>query len=179
MNIRLNCSLIVAAFIVVSVTACSDYKAQSNDAAAAAPTPRPAATPAKNLTAADIAKIKWLEGTWRGMDGDKPFFERYKFDGTTMIVQGIKEDLSPDGDPGQYELINGEFGKGEGDKRTAASEITDEYVQFVPAVPGKSNSYRFHRRPNGSWQAILEWQANDKRPAGNKIYSMEHWPLKK
>jgi hypothetical protein len=38
---------------------------------------------------ADIAKLKWLEGTWKGMDGDKPFFERYRFEGDSkMIVEG-------------------------------------------------------------------------------------------
>jgi hypothetical protein len=30
--------------------------------------------------AADVAKIKWIEGTWRGMDGDKPFYEPYKIE---------------------------------------------------------------------------------------------------
>ena len=160
---------------------CSQTTAPANNTnvAVAAETPRPAPTPGKNFTAADVAKIKWLEGSWRGMDGDKPFYERYKFEGTTMIVQNIKEDLSPDGDPERYELVNGEFGKGEGDKRTAASEMTAEYVQFVPANAGASNSYRFHKRPNGTWQAILEWQAKGDKPAGNKIYSMEYWPLRK
>ncbi|HXU08596.1 MAG TPA: hypothetical protein VN743_06335, partial [Blastocatellia bacterium] len=38
--------------------------------------------PSNKFTAADIAKLKWIEGTWRGMDGDKPFYERYKIEPT-------------------------------------------------------------------------------------------------
>lgn len=159
----------LAMVCVLSLASCSQSTSSNNSAA----------KPGKSFTAADIEKIKWLQGTWRGMDGDKPFYESYKFEGTTMIVQGIKEDFSNDGEPGRYELLNGEFGKGEGDKRTAASEITADYIQFVPAIAGKSNNYRFTHLPNGNWQALLEWQAAGNKPAGNKIYTMEPWPLKK
>jgi hypothetical protein len=136
-----------------------------------------AAAPSNKFTPADIAKLKWIEGTWRGMDGTTPFYERYKIDGTTMIVEGLKEDGSVDGEPGRFELKNGEFGKGEGDKRSAASEITDDYIQFVPAGTAKSNSFRFHRQPDGTWHAILEWTNKEGTPQ-KKIYKMERWQPK-
>ena len=143
---------------------------------------QPVATPASKFTAADIAKLKWIEGTWRGMDGDKPFFERYKLEGTTLVVQGLKEDGSADGPPERFELKNGEFGKGEAGQRSAASEITDTYVQFVPG-PGKTeggrrNSFRFEREPNG-WTATLEWPASADKPAQQKVYKMEPWQPEK
>lgn len=59
-------------------------------------TPVPQATPSNKFTAADIAKLKWIEGTWRGMDGDKPFYERYKLEETALVVEGLKADGSPD-----------------------------------------------------------------------------------
>ena len=130
-------------------------------------------TPSNKFTAADIAKLKWIEGTWRGMDGDKPFYERYKVEETALVVEGLKADGSPDGEPGRFELKNGEFGKGEGDKRSAASEITADHIQFVPAVPGKLNRFRFERQANGTWRAVLEWPATANKPAGQKIYIME------
>ena len=133
------------------------------------------ATPSKKFTAADIAKLKWIEGTWRGMDGDKPFYERYKIEETAMVVESLKADGSVDGEPGRFELKNGEFGKGEGDKRSVASEITADYIQFVPAVGGKTNSFRFERQPNNTWRAVLEWPAKGDKPAGQKIYVMEPW----
>jgi hypothetical protein len=133
------------------------------------------ATPAKKFTATDVAKLKWIEGTWRGMDGDKPFYERYKIEETAMVVESLKADGSVDGAPDRFELKNGEFGKDEGDQRSVASEITDDHIQFVPAVGGKTNSFRFERQPNNTWRAVLEWPARGDKPAGQKIYIMEPW----
>ena len=140
-------------------------------------TPAPAAqsTPSKKFTAADVAKLKWIEGTWRGMDGDKPFYERYKIEETAMVVESLKADGSVDSGPDRFELKNGEFGKDEGDQRSVASEITADYIQFVPAVPGKSNNFRFERQPNNTWRAVLDWPAKAGKPAGQKIYIMEPW----
>jgi len=138
-------------------------------------TPVPQATPSNKFTAADIAKLKWIEGTWRGMDGDKPFYERYKLEETALVVEGLKADGSPDGEPGRFELKDGEFGQGEGNKRSAASEITDDYIQFVPAVGGTMNRFRFERQSNGTWRAVLEWPAKADKPARQKIYIMEPW----
>ena len=138
-------------------------------------TPIAQSTPSKKFTAADIAKLKWIEGTWRGMDGDKPFYERYKIEETALVVQGLKADGSPDEEPGRFELKDGEFGKGEGDRRSIASEITADYIQFVPAVPGKLNRFRFERQSNGTWRAVLEWPATADKPARQKIYIMEPW----
>ncbi len=167
------------ALVFISVNACAKGDAQQNSATASSSNDaKPASTPSNKFTPADISKLKWIEGTWRGMDGDKPFYERYTFDGTTMIVQGLNEDGSPDGEAGRYELKNGEFGKGEGEKRSAASEITDTYVQFVPGPSAKGNSYRFTKQPHG-WDALLEWTATAGRPAGQKTYRMEPWEPKK
>ena len=133
-------------------------------------------TPSKTFTAADVAKLKWIEGSWRGMDGVKPFYERYKIEETAMVVETLNADGSAKGDPERFELKNGEFGKDEGDQRSIASEITDDYIQFVPAVPGKGNNFRFERQPNNTWRAVLDWPAKGDKPARQKIYIME--PLK-
>lgn len=157
-------TLIVIAIITVSFLAAACSNAQ-----VAQP------TPSNKFTAADIAKLKWIEGTWRGMDGDKPFYERYKLEETALVVEGLKADGSLDGEPGRFELKNGEFGQGEGDKRSAASEITPDHIQFVPAVGGKMNRFRFERQSNGTWRAVLEWPATADKPARQKIYIMEPW----
>jgi hypothetical protein len=172
MIIRMSKLSALSILFVFSITACSQPgEAQKGGI------PAWQAPPSKNFTAADIAKLKWIEGTWKGMDGDKPFYERYRIEGTTMIVEGLKEDGSPDGEPSRFELKNGEFGKGEGDKRSAASEITAEHIQFVPAAPGKGNSFRFHRQPDGTWHALLEWIDKEGKPK-QKIYKMERWQPK-
>lgn len=163
----------VLAIITVSFIAAACSKAQPANSAIQEPIAQP--TPSKKFTGADIARLKWIEGTWRGMDGDKAFYERYKIENTTLEVEGLNADGSVKGEPDRFELKNGEFGNGEGDKRSAASEITADYIQFVPAVPGKSNRFRFERQSNGTWRALLEWPATPDKPARQKIYVMEPW----
>jgi hypothetical protein len=161
---------IFAAAIVVVITTLSACDAQSTGTA------KTQATPSDKFTAADIAKLKWLEGTWRGMDGDKPFFERYALDGTTLVVETLEDgSLSKVTDTSRFELINGQFCKTEGNRRSAASQITDTFVQFVPASGG-GNSFRFQHQPDGTWNAILEWPGGANRAAGSKTYHMEPWP---
>jgi len=164
---------LVLAIITVSfiAAACSNAQVAKSDIQ----TPIAQPTPSNKFTAADIAKLKWIEGTWRGMDGDKPFYERYKLENTALVVEGLNADGSPKGEPDRFELKNGEFGQGEGDKRSAASEITADYIQFVPAVSGKMNRFRFERQSNGTWRAVLEWPATSDKPARQKIYIMEPW----
>ena len=164
---------LVLVVITVSFIAAACSKAQVANSDIQQPATQ--ATPSNKFTAADIAKLKWIEGSWRGMDGDKPFYERYKLEETALVVEGLKPDGSPDGEPSRFELKNGEFGQGEGDKRSAASEITGDHVQFVPAVPGKMNRFRFERQPHGTWRAVLDWPATADKPARQKIYIMEPW----
>ena len=166
-NITLGLAIITISFIAA---ACSKAQvANSNQDPIAQP------TPSNKFTAADIANLKWIEGTWRGMDGDKPFYERYRIEKEALVVEGLNADGSVKGEPDRFELKNGEVGNGDGNNRSAASEITADYVQFVPAVPGKMNRFRFERQSNGTWRAVLEWPATADKPARQKIYIMEPW----
>lgn len=160
--------IVVASLIVVG---CSGAQVAKPDTQP----PVAQSTPSKNFTAADVAKLKWIEGTWRGMDGDKPFYERYKIEETAMVVESLNADGSAKGKPERFELKDGEFGKDEGDQRSVASEIRADYIQFVPAVPGKGNNFRFERQSNGTWRAVLEWTAKADKSARQKIYIMEPW----
>jgi hypothetical protein len=167
MKIRAGFAHVVVLFIVFLTTSC----AKEVDAPTTGSLPVP--TPANNITAEDVGKLKWLEGTWRGMDGDKPFFERYRLEGTTLIVEGLADEkLASVSDTSRFELRDGAFGKFEGDGGSRASSITDDSVQFVPAKPGTVNMFRFERQPNG-WRAVLEWPATADKPARQKIYTME------
>lgn len=132
----------------------------------------------KDVLADDIARIKWLEGTWRGTGGgQEPFYERYKFEGTTLAVESFADGtLEKVTDTTRYALINGEFRYTAEGRRVAASEITDDHIQFVPVV-GEGNSYRFERQDEGKWRAVLEWPAAADKPAKQVIYNME--PYKK
>jgi hypothetical protein len=133
-------------------------------------------SPTAKFTPSDVAKLKWIEGTWRGMVGDKPFFERYTIENDAMIVEGFEDgSFAKSNDTTRFELKNGEFGSGEGEQRSVATSITDNAVQFIPAVAGKGNRFRFERQTDGTWNAILEWLATNDKPARQKIYKMEPW----
>ena len=162
--------LLFLTIILLAAFVCDCSNARSVDQSAGSEAFAP---PAKDLTEADVVKLKWLEGTWKGMDDDKPFYERYRFEGTSMVVESLKDEKLEIEDADRFELVNGEFGKGEGEDRSAVSQITESSVQFVPAIKGTGNSFRFERQDENTWNAILEWEANDKSPAGRKVYVMQ------
>jgi hypothetical protein len=183
---RFNKILLFVALVAAAAAGCSkegEKPANANANTQAAESPKPAATPSNQFTEADVAKLKWLEGTWRGMDGQKPFYERIRFEGSTMIVETLTDEtMSKIADNGtaRFELKDGEFGNTVGEQRSAASSITDDAVQFVPAppqpgAPAKGNTFRFERQPDGTWRAVLETPAVTGRPAGEKVYKMEPW----
>jgi hypothetical protein len=175
MRSTLNTFLVLFVFIVFTL-ACAPKDTSTTNASSGNSTAnsQPQPTPSNKFTTADIAKLKWLEGSWRGMDGDKPFFERYKVEENAMVTETLKKDGSVDGPPDRFELKNGEFRNGEGDKSSAATEITDEYVQFVPSVPGHGYTFRFTKQGDG-WEALLDLPATDDRSARQKTYRMERW----
>lgn len=70
--------------------------------------PTTQATPAHTFTTADVAKLKWIEGTWRGMDGDKPFYERYHLYNDALVVETLDGgNPSAVKDTSRFELKNG------------------------------------------------------------------------
>jgi hypothetical protein len=126
------------------------------------------------FTEADVAKLKWIEGTWRGT-GEKqpPFFERYHFEGSTMVVEGLADETGEKvNETSRFELKDGRFGQASGDSESAASAITDTYVQFIP-VKGSKNSFRFEKQTADTWQATIEWPADGNKPARTIVYKME------
>ncbi|HVF42023.1 MAG TPA: hypothetical protein VM936_03375 [Pyrinomonadaceae bacterium] len=146
-------------------------------ASAAAQTPQ---KPAR-LNASDLAKLRWIEGSWRGTgDVKEPFFERYRFEGdSTLAVDGFDDEtLSKVTDTTRFELKDGEFGGGGEGSHWAVSELTGDAVTFVP-VRGARNTFRWQKEPGGSWKAVLDWPAADGKPARRRVYRMERWPPRK
>lgn len=156
-------SLVVFLLLLV---ACA---AKSPDAQTNRPAP-------KKFSAAEVAKLRWLEGTWRGSGVDQaPFFERYRFENeSTLVVDSFPDEkLDRVEDSTRFELKDGHFGS----SNYAASAIDDTSVDFVPIAKAK-NSFRWERVSDNSWKAILEWPAEGDKPARDRIYNMERIPAK-
>lgn len=168
--------------MLVNLAGCA--RMQSNYAAqtvspSASPTTLPSPTPI-HLTPADLVKLRWIEGTWRGTGGGVPtFYERYKFENdSTLVVESLADEtLSKVSDASRFELKDGHFGNSDGDSGSVAIALDDNAIAFAPT--GKSRNYfRFQRESDNSWKAVLNW--TDKTGAAKeRIYLMERWPAKR
>jgi hypothetical protein len=134
-----------------------------------AQTNRSAAT---NFSTADIAKLRWLEGTWRGSGVDqKPFFERYRFENeSTLLVDTFPDEkLAQVEDTSRFELKDGQFGNGS----YVASSIDANGINFEPDGAKAKNSFRWERVSDNAWKATLKWPAQGNAPARERVYNME------
>lgn len=132
----------------------------------------------KKFSPADLAKLKWIEGTWRGTgDVEKAFFERYRFENeTTLAVDSFTDEkLTKVDETTRFILSDGQFGNGGDDSRWAASVIDYQGITFVPVAKAR-NTFRWQRESDNSWTAILQWPASDDKPARQRVYKMERWP---
>lgn len=134
--------------------------------------------PAKKFSTADLQKLNWIEGTWRGTgDNQKPFFERYRFenDSTLAVDSFPDEKLATVEDTTRFELKDGVLGGGGNDSRWVATVIDDKGVTFDPVSKAK-NSFRWEQQTKDLWIATLKWPAADGKPAQERIYKMERFP---
>ena len=139
-------------------------------------TPSPA-TPAK-LTAEDLKKLRWIEGTWRGTGVTQPaFFERYRWENdTTLAVDSFEnEKLEKVTDTTRFELKDGEFGGGSEGARYVATAVDDSAITFAPVVKAR-NWFVWKRESKDSWTAIIKPLAKPDKPAKDVIYNMERLP---
>ena len=133
-------------------------------------TPKP-----KLFTTADLQKLRWIEGSWRGTGVNQPpFFERYRFENTTTLaVDGLEGDKVTD--TTRFELKDGEFGGGNEGSRWVATAIDENSITFAPVAKAR-NWFRWERVNANSWKAVLNWPAVTDKPARERVYNMERWP---
>ena len=132
------------------------------------------------FTTADLQKLRWIEGTWRGTgDVDNPFFERYRFEGDSVLaVDGFADEtLTKITETTRFELKDGEFGGGNEGSRWIAKIIDDRSVEFIPAVNVR-NSFKWERESKDVWKATIMLPANETKPARQRVYWMERIPNK-
>jgi hypothetical protein len=106
----------------------------------------------KMLTVADLQKLRWIEGSWRGSGVDQPFFnERYRFENeTTLAVDTLENDKVTD--TTLYVLKDGEFGGGSQGSRYVATALDDNSITFDPVVKA-TTSFRWQRETKDAWKS--------------------------
>ena len=118
----------------------------------------------------DLKKLKWIEGKWRGMFENKPFYEIYQLinDSTVKITyyQWDGKDTSKTSF-GYVQWVKDAYylGKQQNWKTTT---ITNKEIKLVP-VNKASNEILWKRKDKKNWIAIL----TDK--SGNRTYNMEYF----
>jgi hypothetical protein len=131
----------------------------------------------KKFSVADLEKLRWIEGTWRGTGDAAPFFERYRFEnGSTLAVESYTDEkLTTVEDTTRFELKDGDFTNGGDGSRWIATMIDYQGVNFDPLVKAK-NSFRWQRENDKTWTAIMTWPPLDGKPSRQRVYKMERWP---
>ena len=130
------------------------------------------------FSTADLGKLRWIVGTWRGTGGGvPPFFERYQFENEySLVVETFTDQtLRKVDDIRRFVLMDGQFGNSEGGSGSVATALDDNSITFDQF--GKGSSFRWQRETDNSWKAVLTW--TDKTGAAKeRIYNMERWPAK-
>jgi hypothetical protein len=159
--------------VLFLVAASSSNSASTGTQNSASPAPTPG-----HFSTSDVAKLRWIEGTWRGTgDVEAPFYERYRFENdSTLVVEGFdNEKVDKVTDATRFELKDGQFGNGGDDSRWSATQIDSDSITFAPVAKAR-NSFRWKRESKDLWQAILNWPAVADKPARQRVYKMERWP---
>ena len=128
-----------------------------------------------NFTKADIEKLRWLEGTWRGTDAtaQNPFFERYRFVGDGKIETDSFSDstLSKVDSQSSTYFENGEIIHKSGTMVWTASRLDDSQIEFAPKEKA-TNSFVWKKESADDWTArLMTKDAQGKQT--ETIYRME------
>lgn len=120
-------------------------------------------------TKADLLKIRWIEGKWKGMDDDKPFYEIYEFINDSTLKTISYDWNGKDSSNSFIDHLYWEEGLFYlGDKKDwAVKTINDSIVQMLP------NSSRIHNDITWKAKGAKGWDAILVSPKGTKEYHME------
>ena len=123
-----------------------------------------------NYKKKDLRKMKWIEGKWRGMFENKPFYEIYQLENdTTLKITSYEwsgNDTSKTSVDYLYWKRDGYYlGKQQNWKATT---ITKNEIKMIP-VNKASNEILWRRKDKKNWIAILIYKN------GTRTYNMEYF----
>lgn len=149
-----------AAALVLAV-GCSKEAAQNVDsvsAAAGTPPAVPPPTPGTFATA-DFARLRWLEGKWRGFmpDGNK-FYESYTIENDSTIVKyGYPDSTFTNPNDRSVIALRGTTVSNDSENaRWVVTRIDSTGADFAPER-GATNHFTFTREDATKWSASLRW----------------------
>ena len=119
-------------------------------------------------TKGDLKKLSWIEGNWKGMDGQNPFYEIYELTNDNELVIKSYEWNGKDSSKTTITHLRRENGNYYlGDERNwLVMDISDSSIIMEP-VNKVSNNIIWKQKDQNSWEAILETKKV------KKVYLME------
>ena len=117
----------------------------------------PRGQPTTPFAAADLAKLRWLEGTWRGSaPGEADIYERYRFlnDSTVEITYFSDSTLMHPTNHGRVYLSVGHIYHTMGPGRWGATHVDADGAYFVPQVNAQNTFAWTHQSPD-AWTITL------------------------
>lgn len=103
----------------------------------------------------DLNKIKWIEGKWRGMAGNSPFYEIYEIiNDSTLRITSYEWD-GKDSSKSSVDLLQwrtGGYYLGK-DQNYKVTDITDSEIKMIPIKA--SNDILWRSAGDSGWVAIL------------------------
>lgn len=125
-------------------------------------------TTANSYAKNDLKKIRWIEGNWKGTDGQNPFYEIYKFINDTTIEITSYDWNGTDSSHSATSVLawkNNHYYLGDS-LNYKVVEITDSTISMDPNY--KANNSILWKTKNAT-----EWMALLKSKNGDKTYTME------
>lgn len=113
--------------------------------------------PKTPFSAADLAKVRWLEGTWEATaPGETTIYQRYHFvdDSTVQITYYRDPALAQETGNGRLYLTVGRVYHTFGPSRWAATHVDSDGLYFVPQTTAR-NSFAWEYKSPDSWTSTM------------------------
>lgn len=167
----------IAGLFCLALAACTgdgrDDAARSPGTPAAAGTTAAAQAAAGRFSPEDFARLRWLEGSWRGQLPDGGFFhERYRFvDDSTIAMHGFADSTFANATDSSRITLRGQTVANEGAARWVATALDSAGAAFAPDR-GASNYFTWTRESADRWTATLR---SGSEPSRTTVYAMERF----
>lgn len=130
----------------------------------------------QHTNTADLKALAWIEGNWKGLDGNNSFYEIYRLkDDSTLVITSYEWDGKDSSKTSTSTLRRKDGAYYLGDNANWKVRDMSEGAVFMEPVFKAANTILWKKRDQNTWEAILESKN------GRKSYVMErvnHFPGK-